>query len=113
VVYREFIGREQKQMFFESVQAIPGGGISPGGAALLLGVTRQRIGVLVYHTDYVRAWIYRDRPGHQACYLEISVRDLLRYGVLMGRFKVGDTLPYIGVLTAEELEAVDDVTPVR
>lgn len=108
MVYREFIGRDQKQMFFDSVQAIPGGGISPGGAAILLGVTRQQIGNLVYRNGQIRAWIYRESAAQQAHYIEIAVRDLLRYGVVTGRFKVGDELPYIGVLTAEELDAIDD-----
>jgi hypothetical protein len=107
MVYQEFIGRDQKATFFDSLKVIPGGGISPGGAALMLGVTRQMVGLLIYQNPEVRAWIYRDYLGQQAVYIEISVTDLLRYGVKQGRFQVGDKLPYVGVLTAEDLGTLD------
>jgi hypothetical protein len=113
MVADEFIGREQKKLFWDSMNAIPGGGISPGGAAILLGVSRQRVADLIYTHPEVRAWVYRERPGQQAVYIEISITDLLRYGLKLGRFQVGDTLPYVGVLKAEDLQEVDDVRQVR
>lgn len=92
----EFRGRAQFREFLDTVARVEeeGGTISPGGAAALLRVSRQRIHKLIHDNPSVRAWTYAenwlaqaltDRGLSSLVYIEISVRDLVRYGVRRGR----------------------------
>lgn len=77
---------KQKQQYFSDLLQVEGGTISPGGAAQMLGVTRQRASQLP-ESQEIRAWAYYPEFSRHAALLEISVRDILAYGIRIGRFK--------------------------
>ena len=81
--------------YWDVVRAVPGGTVSPGGAAVMLGVSRQRIQEIV-KLPGVRAWVFHYPFSVQAAYMEISVRDIVAYGFRVGRIKSIDEVPLIG-----------------
>ena len=83
-----FEGLEEREAFNECVRNVEGGTISPGGAAILLGVSRQMVHKLI-NTGRVRAWSYFYRAAARP-EIEISVRDLVRYGIATGRATLED-----------------------
>ena len=83
-------GPSELEQFHRDVEAVLAEGdqvISPGGAAILLGVSRQYVWELVKTpTRNVRAWCYYDGIFRQRLEIaHISVRDLVRAGVRSGR----------------------------
>lgn len=86
---REFVGQGEYAAFLKaSVEA--GSCISPGGGAMLLGVSRQRIREIAEEHPDVRAFVYRPGPGQRAREFDICVRDLVRYGIRNGRVRPSD-----------------------
>ncbi len=86
----EYRGRERWGEFLAVVQQAndEGGTISPGGGGRLLGVARQRIYSLVGDHPEVRAWaFYERRDSRYAEVYEVSVEDLLRWAVRLGRIR--------------------------
>jgi Arc/MetJ family transcription regulator len=74
----------------ESDQGGPGT-ISPGGAAMLLGVTRSRVNQLIAENADIRAYAFHELMcSTKAGAVEISVRDLVRWGVSRGKRAVED-----------------------
>ena len=90
----EFSGRDQFGECLEALQKADaeGGTLSPGGASMLLGVSRQRVLALVETHDDIRAWLYYERWGKQAHLYEISVPDLIRWAVRAGQFRSEEDL---------------------
>lgn len=87
----EFKGRSQVEEYFRVCAAMQeeGGTLSPGGAAALLGITRQSVHELIRENPNIRAWVFYEDYlfglMQRAAYLEISVVDLVRHGVRTGR----------------------------
>ena len=92
----EFRGRERWSDFLNTLVEADreGGTISPGGAGILLGVSRQRTYELVQTFPDVRAWAFYEGNTRQATVYEISIRDLLRWGVRVGRIRSEADLGY-------------------
>lgn len=82
-------GREQWRAYLEQLEQADeeGGTLSPGGAALLLRVSRQRVLELCETHADIRAWAYYETWGKQAVAYEVSVPDLLRWAVRVGRVR--------------------------
>ena len=97
-------GYEKRKLFDELLAEVEGGVISPGGASRILGVTRQAVLKLI-DGPHVRAWAYYYDFGPQADYVEISVRDLVRYGVRTGRIAKVEDCAFRPHNLAEEIEA--------
>ena len=100
----KFRGRENFQAYLEALGQVDGGTVSPGGAAALLGVSRQGIDRLI-EFGHLRAWeFYEGWPKPRVTYREISARDLIRYGVRTGKIESdeGSNLGFPGL--AEEIE---------
>lgn len=82
-----FRGRENFQAYLDAVRQVEAGTVSPGGAGMILGVSRQGIDKLI-ETGHLRAWLfYEGWPKPRCTYKEISVRDLIEYGVRTGRIE--------------------------
>lgn len=96
----EFRGREQKAAYLQAVTDEERDGlgtISPGGAGTMVGVSRQRIYELMNSNfSGVRTWFYFEGDTRQATYIDVSILDLLRWAVRVGRIQAGDDLPYVG-----------------
>lgn len=90
----EFKGRATWRAFLETLVVADneGGTISPGGAAQMLGITRQRVHDIVNERPDVRAWAYYTDRDNKARVFEISVPDILRWGVRTGRLKSEEDL---------------------
>ena len=95
----EYHGRQDYERFLGDVtEALDKHGtLSPGGASMLLGVSRQRVYELIQTIPYIEAWAYYDeRPSpvkrRQADSLEVSVRGLLTWAVRTGRFNSEEQL---------------------
>jgi hypothetical protein len=96
----EYRGRGRWSEFLKALQDEDTDGlstISPGGAATLLGVTRQRIfELLEQRFAGVRAWAFYEDDSKRASVVEVSVLDLLHWGVRVKRIQAGQELPYLG-----------------
>lgn len=96
----KFRGREEWSAYLQALSDEDRDGlstISPGGAATLVGVSRQRILSLIDQPlTSVRAWEFYEGFGRQARYVEVSVLDLLRWALDTGRIQPGQELPYLG-----------------
>lgn len=90
----EFKGRENWRAFLDELQAQDerGGTISPNGAAMMLGVTRQRVQDLVNANANIRAYAYYDHGDWRARVYEVSVPDLLFWAVRSGRIQSEEDL---------------------
>jgi hypothetical protein len=88
-----FRGRGQFDDYLVALRSVEGGTISPGGAAIMLGYTRQRIWQLVKSGE-LRAWVFYEERSTAAIYAEIAVEDVIRYGIKMGRIKSAEDLIY-------------------
>lgn len=84
MIYR-YEGQERFQDWVSDTAQVPGGTVSPGGAAAILRTSRQWIDELIRTNPRVRAWIHYDTPSSRAGYISISVRDLVLYGVERGK----------------------------
>lgn len=83
----KFKGRENFQAYMDALAQVDGGTISPGGAAALLRLTRQGVDRLI-DSGHLRVWeFYEGAWLPRVAYREISVRDLVRYGVRSGRIR--------------------------
>src|SRR4051794_29936530 len=100
-----FRGRERFQVYLQALeeQQSEGGTVSPGGAAAILGVSRQRVHDLLREGRF-RAWAFYERPVDRAGYVEIAVRDIVEHGVRIGalRSAADSGLAFPGL--AEEIE---------
>ena len=100
----KFKGRENFQAFLEAVRQVEGGTVSPGGAAAILRVTRQGVEKLI-DTGHLRAWeFYEGWPKARVTYREISVRDLITYGVKTGKIEAPADCALAFPRLAEEIE---------
>jgi len=103
----KFEGRKEREAYNRAVEEEGYDRvISPGGAAALLRVSRQRIWQIVELPE-VRCWTYYEGWFNKTLHMaDISVKDLVRYGVRTGRIKtVGD----IGILWPEAQSMLDEV----
>ena len=101
---REFVGLDDRAAYLELVSTLPGGTVSPGGAAAILGVSRQRINDLC-HEGRLRHWKFYSRPGMQLPeMMDVSVRDLVEYGVRYGRIRSYADVGLGGSLVREEVD---------
>lgn len=100
-----FEGLEELEAFNECVRNVEGGTISPGGGAILLATSRQRIHQLI-EAGTVRAWRYFHSPRARP-EIEVSVRDLVRHGIARGRATVED-FGYRGEIVQRELALAFD-----
>lgn len=82
----EYRGHGMKEEFFRSVAEVAGGTVSPGGAVQLLRISRQYVDKLMMMPE-VRAWVLYEGRISRASIVEISIRDLIRYGYRVGRLK--------------------------
>ena len=83
----KFRGRENFRAYLDAVGQVDGGTVSPGGAAAILRVTRQGIDRLI-DSGHLRVWeFYEGWPKPRVTYREISVRDLITYGVRTGKIE--------------------------
>lgn len=90
----EFRGRAKWREFLEVMRVADdqGGTISPGGASQMLGITRQRVHEVVNERPDVRAWAYYSERDRTARNFEISVPDLLKWAVRVGRIRSEEDL---------------------
>jgi hypothetical protein len=105
----EYRGRERWAEFLAVVQQAndEGGTVSPGGAGMLVGVKRQRIYEIVRDHADVRAWsFYGNVTDRQAEVYEVSVEDLLRWAVRLGRIRTEADLGLPWERTRELLQKV-------
>lgn len=87
---RVFTGLDERDDYHRTVAAVDGGTVSPGGAGALLRCTRQNIWKLIAQGQ-VRVWQYFDGRTTLPEMVDVSVRDLLVYGIRTGRItKPGD-----------------------
>lgn len=110
----EFRGRDKWSDFLNTLVEADreGGTISPGGGGILLGVSRQRVYELVQTFRDVRAWAFYEGNTRQATVYEVSIRDLLRWGVRSGRIQgeadLGYRSPKVREILAEVLQSEGD-----
>ena len=97
-----FEGFEEEEAYHECLRAVEGGTISPGGAGILLGMSRQRIHVLMSEGT-LRAWRWYERPDSKP-EIEVSVRDLVTHGVKTGRLRTLEDCGYRAEIVRVELE---------
>ena len=88
----KIVGLENRAAFHKLVDAVEGGVVSPGGAAMMVGYSRQRIYQLI-DGEEVRSWAFyergRDRhPSEQY----VSLRDLLKHAIRVGKVREADDL---------------------
>lgn len=113
----KYVGEEQQQAFHEEIARLIGEGqvlFSPGGAANAIGVTRQRIYQIIEDDRFeVRAWAYYEdrrrvlrKPQQVLAYLYVSMHDLLRYAIALGRVESQDDLGVVSPRLAAALDAV-------
>jgi hypothetical protein len=107
---KKYVGRENWGEFLRVVERATeeDGTLSPGGASRLVGVSRQRVCMIVDTHEEVRAWAFYESKLHRhAEVYEINVRDLLRWAVKVGRVQseedLGVPFPRIKELLAEVL----------
>lgn len=92
----KYVGEDEQQPFHEEVTRLLNEGhclFSPGGAAHAIGVSRQRIHQIVEDDRHnVRAWAYYEdrrrllfKPKKILTYMYVSMDDLLRYAIAIGR----------------------------
>jgi hypothetical protein len=101
---RDFHGREQFKDFLHTVERVQGNTISPGGAAILLGYTRQRVHQLISE-GVVRSWryfeSYRDkRPSYE----EVSLRDLILHALRLDKVRSVEDLGMQAPVITEEFQ---------
>lgn len=78
-------GRERFHAYLDAVRSYEGATVSPGGAAAILGVTRQRIHQLM-KAGRLESWLFYDgERGNRPSYCEISVADCHQYVKECGR----------------------------
>jgi hypothetical protein len=70
-----YIGRDRFDDYTEAVRQVPGGTMSPGGAALRMHVTRQYVHYLMKEGK-LEFWLWRPGEGRRAHYCEIAIRDV-------------------------------------
>lgn len=78
-----YVGDEDYARFLDATNAEQEdcGVISPGGAAMLLRVSRQRVYQIINDRADVRAWaFFEHRASQRPSELYVSIRDLVRYG---------------------------------
>jgi hypothetical protein len=88
----EFRGRYQWESYLEAVRQVESGTISPGGATRLLRCSRQYIWELIGKGE-VRAWAYYEEYAKKMSYVELSLVDLIVYGLRVGRIKQAVDIP--------------------
>jgi hypothetical protein len=92
-----FEGRDALIEMADACRNIEGGTVSPGGASAILGVSRQMIHKLVEKGE-LRCWAIREMPywtvaliemdfSKRIVYMSISVHDVVRYGIRVGRLQ--------------------------
>jgi len=58
--------------------------VSPGGVALILGVSRQRVHQIIAR-DEIDAYVFYESENKPFSFCEIPVYQVIRYGVSVGR----------------------------
>ena len=102
----KYRGESQKLKYFRDVESVPGGTVSPGGAVQILGCSRPYISKLIKVNSSVRAWMfYSDRTINSGM-VEISVVDLVRYALRLGRYKNISEVPLIPQEIKEEVNSI-------
>lgn len=100
---REFVGPDQRQAFFRTLDAVEGGTLSPGGAAAVIRFTRQGIWRLI-RAGHVRSWTYQDRPGGPVDLAEVSLRDVVAWAVDHGHITSYEQVGLRGEIVRAEVE---------
>lgn len=105
IMIERYEGRAELARFEAAIDDLPGGVVSPGGAAAILRVSRQAVEELIRTNPRVRAWaFYQDPGGKRASLLYVSVRDLVLFGVQRGRLTCPDDSGLSFPHLAEEIE---------
>jgi hypothetical protein len=100
---REFVGVDERPAYLDLIRSMEGGTCSPGSAAAILRVSRERIHALM-RAGLVRHWRYFSSPGTLPDMIDISIRDLVTYGVSTGRIQGQEDVGIASYLVRQEIE---------
>jgi len=103
---RVFKGARELEEYGRVVGEVEGGTVSPGGAAAILRISRQSVHELL-QKGKARSWVhYPDELAslRRAGYVYISVRDLVEYGVRVGRITCREDVGLVGEGIFEEVD---------
>lgn len=88
----EYRGREHFDEYVNAIRSTECGTISPGGAGALIKTSRQWVHNLI-NRNLLETWVfYESYAPKRAAYIEVSVKDLILYGVAMGKIRKKDDL---------------------
>lgn len=108
---RVFRGRNQFQSYLQAVESVEGGTVSPGGAALIMGFSREGVWDMI-RRGAVRSWTFYEDWSARPDYVEVSIRDLVEWGVQRGRIRSYRDCHMASELLRKEVErALAKVTP--
>lgn len=103
---RVFVGLDEREQYFETLQQVEGGTLSPGGAAAVLRVSRQGIWDLI-DRGKLRVWYHYESAADQRKrrgFIEVSLRDVVEHGVRVGRIRQYEDVGLYGELVRREVE---------